>query len=119
LEEYGDVNELLIYGSLKYLHYVQEVICHDKPNRFAAITISDDDGDYIVPYIFVCNGYFSSRLCKINLSLPQSDLGTKIWKIVNDYPELGNCCANEYDVDGESKIMLTRGAVPGFLLNHI
>lgn len=90
LKQYGDVNSLLIELSLDYL----ERVASNQPTvgrrvaskqhtgargRFVAITVmSDDDGEYIVPSVFVCNRMARTRLKKLHLTSPSKGLGKRI-----------------------------------------
>jgi hypothetical protein len=94
LKQYGEVNSLLIELSLNYL---ERVAAHQprvgrraaapRPTttdeRFVAITVtSDDDEEYIVPSIFVCNRKARTRLKTLLLSLPSKGLGKHIESLV-------------------------------------
>jgi len=79
LKQYGDVNLLLIELSLDYLERVASEPCPGSDRRFAAITvISDDENEYIVPSIFVCNRDVTTRLKELHLSSPSKGFGQRI-----------------------------------------
>lgn len=83
LKSYGDVNLLLIELALAYLNRVAFEIQIPRVKRFLAITVIDeDDGEYIVPAIFVCNSKVKTRLKKLHLSTPSEGLGQKIKTLV-------------------------------------
>lgn len=83
LKKYGDVNLLLVQLSLDYLERVVTQMKENKARRFAAITvISDDEDEYIVPSIFVCNRNVSTRLRDLRLSVPTKGLGQRIAALV-------------------------------------
>ena len=83
LEQYGDVNQLLIQLSLEYLDRVASVARPAKNKRFIAITVICDDSKFLVPSIFVCNGDFETRLKGLHLSSPSSALGKRVEALVN------------------------------------
>ncbi len=83
LKKYGDVDLLLIELSLDYLRRVTSEIKCGKTKRLVAITIiSDADDQYIVPYIFVCNGKVKAQLKELHLSPASEGLGKRIEALV-------------------------------------
>ncbi len=83
LKQYGDVNSLLIELSLDYLERVASEPCTGSHRRFVAITvISDDESEYIVPSIFVCNRDVLTRLKELHLSSPSKGFGKRIEALV-------------------------------------
>jgi hypothetical protein len=68
LSRYGDVNELLLKLSLNYLDSIIDQK-RSLAECFAAITVWDHGNtEYIVPNIFVCNGWISRRLSRLRLA---------------------------------------------------
>jgi len=85
LKEYGDVNLLLIELSLDYLERVASQSSTGSDQRFVAITvISDDENEYIVPSIFVCNRDVITRLKELHLSSPSQGFGQRIEALVKE-----------------------------------
>ena len=83
LKKYGDVNALLVELALDYLERVVCATKLSKVRRFAAITVINDDQDeYVVPSIFVCNRNVSTRLRDLHLSIPSKGFGKRIDAIV-------------------------------------
>lgn len=83
LERYGDVNLLLVELSLDYLQRVASEIPVVKAKRFLAITvISDDEDEYIVPSVFICNRKVKTQLKDLHLSSPSKGLGKRIEALV-------------------------------------
>jgi hypothetical protein len=83
LQQHGDLKALLIELSLEYLDRVMSVMRGIRITRFAAITvISDDDGEHIVPQIFVCNGDVREQLAELRLFVPSSKLGKQVAELV-------------------------------------
>jgi hypothetical protein len=83
LTKYGDVDLLLLELSLDYLKRIVAETPATKSRRFLAVTIvRDDDNEYIVPYIFICNSNVKSRLKGLHLSLPSSTLGKYIQSLL-------------------------------------
>ena len=78
LSRFGDVNELLIRLSLDYLQSVAKTK-RSSAMCFAAITLMDHpDAEYLVPNIFVCNGWVSRRLRRLRLATPASRFAAKL-----------------------------------------
>jgi hypothetical protein len=76
LKDYGDVDQLLLELSLDYLKRLVAEAPATTSRRFLAVTIiRDDDKEYIVPYVFVCNSKVRDRLRGLHLSRPSSTLG--------------------------------------------
>lgn len=72
LENYGNVNDLLIELSLDYLRSIIDQR-RSHAECFAAITVwHDGEAQFLVPYIFFCNGWLARRLSKLRLSPPNS-----------------------------------------------
>jgi len=85
LKEYGDVNLLLIELSLDYLERVASQSSTGSDQRFVAITvISDDENEYIVPSIFVCNRDVITRLKDLHLSASSQGFGQRIKALVKE-----------------------------------
>ncbi len=85
LKQYGDVNLLLIELSLDYLERVASLPSTGSDQRFVAITvISDDENEYIVPSIFVCNRDVITRLKELHLSSPSQGFGQRIEALVKE-----------------------------------
>jgi hypothetical protein len=98
LKEFGDVNSLLIELSLDYLERVaskqhtgtvgRRVASKQQTGtvgRFVAITvISDDEYEYVVPSIFVCNRKAETRLKNLHLSSPSKGFGKRIERFVKE-----------------------------------
>jgi hypothetical protein len=83
LKHHGDVNLLLIELALDYLGRVMSEIHTGSDKRFVAITvISDDQAEYIVPSVFVCNGKIKTRLKELHLLPPSEGLGKQIEALV-------------------------------------
>jgi hypothetical protein len=82
LEQYGDVNLLLLELALDYLEQVRSGVHLSRTRRFLAITITRYEDDYIVPAIFVCNGEVRNRLKVLHLTPPSAGLGKDIEKLV-------------------------------------
>jgi hypothetical protein len=78
LSRFGNVDDLLIQLSLNYL----ESIVNSKRSTaecFAAITLLDyADAEFLVPNIFVCNGWVSRRLRTLRLTPPASTFATSL-----------------------------------------
>lgn len=78
LSRFGNADDLLIQLSLDYLQSVVEAkrstaVC------FAAITLMDHaDAAFLVPNVFVCNGWVSRRLRRLRLAPPASTFATKL-----------------------------------------
>jgi len=103
LKPYGDVNMLLVELALDYLDRVKSEIPIGKGKRFTAITvISDDDAEYIVPSIFVCNGNVKTRLRNLHLSSPSEGLGKRIEALVK-----------KANLDSTYGVLEDRTTVPG------
>ena len=85
LKKYGDVNLLLVELSVDYLERVTSSIKSGRSKRFVAITvINDDDDEYIVPSIFVCNRNAAARLKELHLSAPSKGFGARIESLVKE-----------------------------------
>jgi hypothetical protein len=83
LKTYGDVNLLLVELALDYLDRVTTSVPVTGNTRLVAITvISDDDDEFIVPAIFVCNSNVKTRLKELHLSSPSEGLGKRIESLV-------------------------------------
>lgn len=83
LKQYGDPDVLLIELALDYLDRVTSAIQAERIKQFVAITIvSDDNGEHLVPQIFVCNGNVDQRLADLRLSDPTSALGKQVEQLV-------------------------------------
>lgn len=83
LKQFGDVNLLLMDLALDYLDRVtaESHICRGE--RLIAITlIHDDEHDYIVPSIFVCNSSVKTRLKNLRLLFPSGRFGLRIKSLV-------------------------------------
>ena len=78
---YGDVDALLMELSLEYLDRVAtEVQLRSK--RLVAITVTRDNGDFIVPSIFVCNREVRKRLAELRLSSSLTGFGKAVDRLV-------------------------------------
>jgi hypothetical protein len=85
LKDYGDgnVDLQLIELALDYLERVVSETPPQKTKRFLAITIiRDDENNYLVPSIFVCNKDVTKRLKDLHLSLPRKGLGKQVELLV-------------------------------------
>ena len=119
LKQFGDVNVLLIKLALEYLHRVTSEV-HLRTKRFVAITvISDDDDEYLVPAIFVCNGNVKTRLKALHLSSPSEGIGKRIAgyvknaKLHNEFSVL----EDDYTIPDDVRIFVGHKSPPAGLVN--
>jgi hypothetical protein len=72
LSRFGDVNDLLVELSVDYLQSIVQTK-RSSAECFAAITLMDyADAEFVVPNIFVCNGWLARRLRRLRLAPPAS-----------------------------------------------
>lgn len=119
LKQFGDVNALLIELALEFLQRVTSEV-HVKTKRFVAITvISDDDNEYVVPAIFVCNANVKTRLKALHLSAPSEGIGKRIAghvkraKLHNTFSVL----EDDFTIPDEVRIFIGHKSPPAGLVN--
>jgi hypothetical protein len=119
LKKFGNVDLLLVKLALDYLERVTSASRHSKARRFAAITvINDDEDEFIVPSVFVCNGSVSTRLRELHLSLPSKGLGKRIEALVKDAKLNGCYCVLEDrdTIPGDVRVFIGhKSPLPGFV----
>lgn len=114
LKQYGDPNLLLLELALDYLDRVASALRGGESKRFIAITIiSDDDGEHIVPQIFVCNGDARQRFATLRITVPSSELGKHVAELVrqarpDDFDVFEDCTT----VPGDVRIFIGYRASP-------
>jgi len=88
LKEYGDVDRLLLELSLDYFKRLASESPATTSRRFLAVTVvRDDEKEYIVPHIFICNSNVRRRLRGLRLSAPSSPLGRYVQSLLRQMPD--------------------------------
>jgi len=120
LKQYGDVDRLLLELSLEYLEKVKSERPAGAKKRLIAVTIIRDGPDeYIVPYIFICNGDARRRLKdNLHLSTPSEGLGIHVQNLLQktDHPQDYRVLEDRSTVSGDVRVFVSYNSPPQGLL---
>jgi hypothetical protein len=118
LENYGDVNGLLLELAVSYMDRVTSETHPRK--RFVAITVMQDDSkEYLVPAIFVCNSHVKQKLKELRLSLSSAgSVGSQVKSLIKSskYPTALSVLEDHTTVPGDVRVFIGYKSPPNDLV---
>ena len=120
LKAFGnEANLLLIEFSLEYLRRVV-FDSHSKVARFIAITVArPENGEYVIPRIFVCNGNVREKLGELQLLPPEDRFARQISDLVHKAAPTTefNVLQDKLTIPGDVRVFISYKSLPMGLVN--